>query len=198
MYLGGFNVSWVINNTDMSSETKLRLPIHNLAERHYGLTPPVANSYTEAARVCLDRHHVPPIDFIVTDDGVDLDATAEWEPTDDHQRTAWANENDATRDGAYACVLAAVELTKGMVAMRRAEIKTGADYYVGRPGEALEDLEKCYRLEISGVDKGTPSTVQQRVREKLGQTAAGASNLPAIAGVVGFRAKLVILQRLEE
>jgi hypothetical protein len=91
-----------------------------------------------------------------------------------------------------------VELTKGMVAMRRAEIKTGADYYIGKPGEPLEDLEKCYRLEISGVDKGARSTVQQRVREKLDQTAAGASNLPAIAGVVGFRAKLVILQRLEE
>jgi len=40
--------------------------------------------------------------------------------------------------------------------------------------------------------------IQQRVRNKLDQVAAGASNLPAIAGVVGFYAKLVILQRLEE
>lgn len=182
----------------MSSDTKLKLPIHNLAERHYGLTPPVANSYTEAARVCFDRHHVPPIDFIVIDEGVNLAAITEWEPTDDRQKAAWANENDATRDGACACALAAVELSKRMVAMRRAEIKTGADYYVGRQGEAIEDLENCYRLEVSGVDKGTQSTVQQRVREKLVQAAAGASNLPAIAGVVGFRAKLIILQRLEE
>jgi hypothetical protein len=104
MRMGCFNVIWDINNTDMSSETKLRIPIHNLAERHHGLTPPVANSYTEAARVCLDRHHAPPTDFVVTDDGVDLDAIAEWEPTDDRQRAAWANENDATRDGAYACI----------------------------------------------------------------------------------------------
>jgi hypothetical protein len=183
---------------NISLDKKPRLPIHNLAKRHYGLTQPIGNAYTEAARVCLDRYHTPPVNFIVTDDGVDLDAIAEWESTDGRQKAAWANENDATRDGAYACALAAVELTKGMFAVRRAETKTGADYYVTRPDDVLEDFEKCYRLEVSGVDKGLPNIIQQRVRNKLDQVAAGASNLPAIAGVVGFYAKLVILQRLEE
>jgi hypothetical protein len=185
-------------NTDLSPDAKLSLPFHNLAERHYGLTQAVADSFTEAAKVCLDRHHAPPVHFTLTVDGIDLRAIAEWEPTNARQRGAWANENDATRDGAYACALAAVELTKGMVAVRRAETKTGADYYIARPGEALEDLEECYRLEVSGVDRGVASIVEQRLRDKLRQAAAGASNLPAIAGVVGFRVKLVILQRLEE
>ena len=90
------------------------------------------------------------------------------------------------------------ELTNGLVAVKRAETKTGADYYVAKHGEIVEDLENCYRLEVSGVDKGSQNTVEQRVRDKLSQAAADNSNLPAIAGVVGFKAKIVILQRLEE
>lgn len=177
---------------------KPELPFHNLADHHRGLTSAVSDSYSEAAKVCLDRHHIPPVDFLISDDGNAIDTVAAWQPTDDRQKAAWANELDATRDGAYACALAAIELTKGLVAVKRAETKTGADYYVAKLGEIVEDLENCYRLEVSGVDKGSQSTVEQRVRDKLSQAAAGNSNLPAIAGVVGFKAKIVILQRLEE
>jgi hypothetical protein len=193
---------YIINSNqiimDNSLQGKPRLPLHNLADRHRGLTPAVSDAYTEAARVCLDRHHVPPIDVIISNDGENVDTIAIWEPTDERQKAAWANELDATRDGAYACALAAIELTNGMVAVGRAETKTGADYYVAKPGDMVEDLEDCYRLEVSGVDKGSQGIVEQRVRDKLNQAAVGASNLPAIAGVVGFRVKLVILQRLEE
>ena len=42
---------------------KPKLPIHDMAQRHHGLTKAIAESYTEAARVCLDRHHESPIDF---------------------------------------------------------------------------------------------------------------------------------------
>lgn len=181
-----------------SLKEKPKLPLHNLADRHRGLTPAVSDAYTEAARVCLDRHHVPPVDIIISNDGENVDTIAIWEPTDERQKAAWANELDTTRDGAYACALAAIELTKSMVAVGRAETKTGADYYVARLGDIVEDLENCYRLEVSGVDKGSQSIVEQRVRDKLSQASAGDSNLPAIAGVVGFKAKLVILQRLEE
>ena len=100
--------------------------------------------------------------------------------------------------GAYACALAAVELSDGLVAVHRAETRTGADYYIAAAGRALEDLEDCLRLEVSGVDRGEPSAVNQRLKEKLAQAAAGASNLPAMAGVVGFRARIIQLSRVEE
>jgi len=32
------------------------LPLHNMSDRHQGLTPSVAESYLEAARVTLSRH----------------------------------------------------------------------------------------------------------------------------------------------
>ncbi len=179
------------------AEERSKLPFHNLSERHRGVTPAIGECYTEAARVCLDRHHVSPVEFELNDKGNSRAAVVEWESTDERTKAAWANEIDATEAGAYACALAAIELTGDMVAVRRAETKTGADYYVAPPGRGIDDLEECYRLEISGVDKGSPSTVQQRLRVKLDQAASGGSNLPAIASVVGFRARLVLLEPLE-
>ena len=85
----------------------------------------------------------------------------------------------------------------GLVAVYRAETLTGADYYVARPGDSLHDLEDCQRLEVSGVDRGLPGAVERRVRAKLEQVAAGRSNLPALAGVVGFRARLIMLADLQ-
>jgi hypothetical protein len=33
----------------------------DLSMRHYGVTSGPASTYAEAARVCLDRHHQPPV-----------------------------------------------------------------------------------------------------------------------------------------
>lgn len=152
--------------------------------------------YTQAARVCLDRHHISPVELMIKNSGNEVAAVAEWHVTDERTKAAWANETDATEAGAYACALAAVELTNGLFAVRRAETKTGADYYIAPAGQALEDLEDCYRLEVSGVDKGTAAVVSRRLEMKLEQAAVGVSNLPAMAGVVGFRAKLILFERL--
>ena len=177
---------------------KPKLPFHSMAGRHSGLTQATAEYLTEAARVCLDRHHESPIEFEISNAGSKTEAIAEWQKTDDRTRGAWANEIDTTEAGACACTLAAVELSDGLVAVHRAETKTGADYYVAPEGEEPGDLEDCIRLEVSGVDRGNAAAVARRLREKLDQAAAGASNLPAIAGVVGFRAHLILLSLLEE
>src|SRR5271157_5608604 len=130
------------------------LPIHNLAERHPGVTQAIGESYTEAARVCLDRHHASPIDIKIKTNSEEQDAVVQWQSCDERTLAALANVTDTTENGAYACALASVELTRKMVAIHRAEIKTGADYYIAPPGTKLDDLENCIRLEISGVDTG--------------------------------------------
>ena len=169
-----------------------------MAQRHTGLTRPVADSYAEAARVCLDRHHQSPTDFDLDRSGRLSEAVVEWQPPDARTRGAWANETDATEAGASACALAAVEMTDGLVAVRRAETRTGADYYVAPPGGAsADDLEDCMRLEVSGVDRGPENVVRQRLNAKLRQAAAGNSNLPALAGVVGFKTRLIAVAELE-
>jgi len=178
-------------------DERLTLPFQDLAARHRGVTHALAQSYAEAARVCLDRHHTSPIEFTVAADDRSMKPVAEWAATDERARAAWANEIDTTEAGAYALALAAVELANGMVAIRRAETRTGADYYLAPPQRGVDDLEDCYRLEVSGVDKGPVAIVQQRLQAKLEQARSGTSNLPAIAGVVGFRASLVLLQSLQ-
>jgi len=173
------------------------LPRTDMADRHPGLTEPIAASYYEAARVCLDRHHTSPTEFRVQNGTMRVQAMIEWEATDGRARGAWANDIDATEAGAYACALAAVELTGGLVAIHRAETGTGADYYTGPPDQLLDDLEGCLRLEVSGVDRGTAAAVVRRLQQKIEQAAAGNSNLPAMAGVVGFRPQLILLEVVE-
>ena len=169
------------------------MPIYDMAERHFGLTDAVAENYVEAARVCLDQHHESPVTFQVKGKRRKTSAVVKWDPPDDRTKAAWANENDAARDGAYACVLAALELLCGFTAVRRSETKSGADYYVAHPGMPADDIENLFRLEVSGVGSGNSTYVANRLNEKLKQTEKGNSNLPAFAGVVGFRAQLIRL-----
>lgn len=173
------------------------LPLQNMADRHQALTHSLAGSYLEAARVCLDRHHASPKEFTLENDRAESIAKVEWEAADSRVQAAWANADDATRDGAYAVAIAATELLKGMVAVHRAETRTGADYYIAPRGETLEDLENWWRLEVSGthLDK---SEVKRRLRIKLEQARQGNSNLPALAAVIGFRVQLILLQTVNE
>jgi hypothetical protein len=172
------------------------LPIHNMDERHQGLLPSTAASYLDAARVCLDRHHRSPQQFTLLENQNEFPALVEWQSPDVRCRNAWANQDDATRDGAYAFALATTELLLGLVAIRRAETLTGADYYIAPLGQILEDLETCLRLEVSGTDLGM-SGVKRRLREKTEQASKGNSNLPALACVVGFRVRWIMLQTVE-
>jgi len=174
--------------------TLTQLSISNMESRHPGLTQAIANNYSEAASICLDRHHISPVGFTVQNANDPVSVMVNWKEVDMRMRNAWANESDATRDGAYACALAAVELAVNMVAIRRAETLTGADYYIGKLGEPAEEMEGLQRLEVSGVDKGDGSVIAHRLREKMDQAAMGQSNLPAMACVVGFRATRIVMQ----
>jgi hypothetical protein len=180
------------------SETGIpKLPLENMADRHIGLTPSLAGSFLEAARVCLDRHHRSPTDFDYQNDQEEGITTVRWEVTDKRTRDAYNNESEATRDGAYIFALAALEMMSGLVAVRRAENQTGADYYVAPIGETSEDLEGCWRLEVKGTDQ-SKVRMRSKLKEAVTQLLAGDSNLPAIAAVIGFRERLIILMTVEE
>lgn len=178
--------------------TKAKLPLKEMASRHPALITPIAEYYCQAASVCLDRHHVSPIEFQVRGSADQQVADVEWDKPNERVLRAWANEIDATEAGAYACVIAAVELMTGMVAVRRAEAGSGADYYIGLPGAGEEDLEDCFRLEVSGLDRGSGSDILSRLHRKIDQARSGRSNLPAIAGVVGFAEKQIHLAPVDE
>lgn len=169
------------------------LQLHDLSQRHRGVSLGIGTSYAEAACVCLDRHHAPSVDFKITDAGAASTGRASWSPADDSLKAAWNNDIDATEAGACALALAAIEHCRGMFAVRRAETRTGADYYLDAPSAEIVDLETSKRLEISGVDKGSASAVRTRLKQKLDQARTGASNVPAIACVVGFAALQIMV-----
>lgn len=177
--------------------TKL-LRFLDLNTRHSGVSPGLGASYAEAARVCLDRHHTSPAEFQLRDNAAGSRANADWTAADETLKGAWANKDDATEFGAYGLALAAIELTRGLVAVRRAETRTGSDYYLGDKIGRSQDLENSFRLEVSGTDEGRYSTIDGRLRQKLEQANKGKSNLPAIASVVGFSALWIVSADLEQ
>ena len=134
--------------------------------------------------------------MLLQDGAEDKQSIVEWHGPDKRTQDGWANKDDATEFGAtHGLALAAVELTRGMVAVRRAETRTGVDYYLGGPEAPADDLEATFRLEVSGTDEGNDTVIQSRLRQKLDQATAGASNLPAIATVVGFAALKIVTER---
>ena len=161
--------------------------INSLHERHPGLTQSLGETYTEAASVCMSRHHTPPVTVSVHHNGNILVRNLHFPVPDQRVLNAHANEIDATEMGAYGLSLAAVESVAGLVAVRRAETLTGADWYIAPLDADLDDLESCIRLEVSGTDTGGATEIKRRLLEKVAQTSRGQSNLPAIAAVVGFK-----------
>ena len=172
------------------------LQFSDLATRHGGVSSGIGLSYDEAARVCLDRHHTSPATVKIRDNLSESEADAGWASADDALKNAWANEIDTTEAGAYGLALAAVELTRGLVAVRRAETRTGADYYIDLPGAEADDLETAIRLEVSGTSGGNSSVIESRLKQKLEQASNGDSNLPAIATVVGFSELRIVIADL--
>lgn len=166
---------------------------------HPGLTERLGGAYGEAARVCLSRHHAPPVSLLVTlEAGPPATYRLHWRPPSDAEQRAWRHHDDTTRDGAYGMALAAAEVHLGLVALARAEGRTGADYYIGLVGSDVNpldgelDLETAIRLEISGVDAGDEAQLRHRLRQKVAQARRGQSNLPAMASVVGFLLRRVL------
>jgi hypothetical protein len=131
-----------------------RLLIDGLDARHPGLNPHAAGFLSDAARVCFHRHHRPPIEISNHNESAVLNAGIEWPEPDARCLASHGNRDDATRDGAYACVIAAIELTNGLLTVGRAQTKTGADYYSAAPGTSVGDLENAIRLEVSGLNEG--------------------------------------------
>ena len=182
----------------MKTSVKPKLQLESLHKRHTGLTASLGGIFFEAASVCLSRHHDSPVDMNVVCNGDTSTQMAEFQKPDTHMLNAWANNIDTTENGAYGVSLAAVENEEKLVAVRRAETLTGADWYVAPIGTSPADLESCFRLEVSGVDAGGRSVVEARLRQKIEQTRRGASNLPAIASVVGFKERTVAIQKVSD
>ncbi len=178
----------------------MAIALEDLHRRHPGLTLAVCSAYAEAAAVCLGRHHVSPQAVRTTDERAEQSYVVTWLGPSKRQEAAWANRDDATRDGAYSVALAVVEAHLGMVTTTRTARRSGTDYYLVPVGVAVDvgelDLEESIRLEVSGIgDPTTEAAVLYRLAQKVDQARKASSGLPAMAAVVAFGEPRVALRR---
>lgn len=191
-------------NPDQSDDIRSLPDMVTLHERHFGLTPEIGGSYAQAAAVCLDRYHgSPAVLSFSCDDEPGTSSRVMWAAPSARVRGAWANQDDATRDGAYGLALASAEDYLGLVALRRAETRSGVDYYLAPAGADVNqtdgelDLEASLRIEVSGMSAtNSEAEIQQRLRVKINQARAGASSLPALACVVAFNRARIVFRRV--
>jgi len=167
------------------------LEVRDLHVSHPGITEHQSGALCEAAAVCLARHHSPPKQFAVRCDEENHTVGLNWPMPSRQVLSSQANTDDATRDGAYAISLLFVNNILHLVAVGRAEKGSGADWLVTRPetaethatGFPILEGPDIYRLEVSGVDRGT---LRSRMKMKEQQLLRGNSSCPGIAAVVGF------------
>lgn len=175
-------------------ETRLP-PLKDLHQRHRGLYRSLCSAYADAAAICMSETYESPVDVALHVDDRIKHRKLFWDEPGEDARASWANQDDATRDGAYSVSLAAVEAELGLTALERADRRTGADFYIGVPGT---DLEDAHRLEVSGTRNGDQREINARLRQKVEQASRGESDRPAYACVVGFKARLVAVARVTE
>lgn len=176
-----------------------RIWLRNMASRHPGLTPSLAEHQCEAAAVCLARYHeLPPTALDVQAPTRDRKYELIWRFPTPVESAANANEDDATEAGAYAVALASVDSHLGLVTIGRTYRRSGADWHL-RPYPVVEqtfdiDRDDVVRLEVSGVSDDNDSKIRERVRVKRAQAAARPG--PALVAVVGFRSPRVVIRKV--
>ena len=156
----------------------------------------IAHYYGEATATCVARHHnETPTAWVVRQGGdAGLRCALFWTSPSDEVQRGFANHDEATRDAAYGVALVSAEVHLGLVALRRAQGRSGADYYlvpansrVSSGAELDLDRDDLVRLEVSGIDHDDEAKLWSRLRMKVKQTESASSPFPALAGVVGFR-----------
>jgi hypothetical protein len=168
-------------------------------ETHPGLTEEKAATLCTSARVCLYRHHRPPTGIEVHVDDVVSKHVTTWAAPTAREKRVNGNALDAACDGAYAIALMCLERKLALVAVGRAEHRSGADWYIAPPGRGLDeagapnpDDPMVLRLEVGGHDD-RPS-LPYELKCKVEQLRLGSSAVPGIAAIVGFKKARVLIE----
>lgn len=173
------------------------VPLNDLADCQPGLTAAQADAHSEAARVCLSRHYQPPATFAVRQDDHAGNILVHWAPSNQKERDAWGDQNDPIERGAIGIAVAYLKHAQSIFVVRRAQRRSGADYYIAPATHDDDDFEGAIRLEVSGTDQGTAADVRNRTKAKVRQLKKGNVYSPALAAVVGFSARMVEMKTVD-
>jgi hypothetical protein len=138
--------------------------LDRLHERHPGLTPALGDTFAEAARVSLSRHHESPVFLEIRFHDAQERRGLLFDQPEERTKNAHANLTDATSWGAYGISLAVLDAVAGLV---------GSDWYVAPADAPDDDLEATLRLEVGGVGPGTVADVLRYLKSKVEQAGPG-------------------------
>lgn len=174
-----------------------QLHLSDLREKCPNLSPKRCDSLAEAGAVALENQlHQSGVELLV-DHEIPQKFRLTWDKPD--LRGDWQEPSENANFGAVAIGLSlAFELTDFMV-VRQSRIGTGFDYFLSyREDDPRYDADNFLsaRLEISGINKGNPSQIGQRVREKLKQTnVSDGMKLPAFVAVTEFSKPITFFRK---
>ena len=190
------------------------------AGEHPGITAEKGAELAQAGAVCLEeRGHAQGV-MLTVRGSVSNSYRLDWTSVTPQARRTWADDDEATEDGA-ACIAALVanrEIGQAVVVRaarrRQRHQPTGFDYWLGDDNIAntseaervatdslatfLDDggLVVRTRLEVSGIRNDNDSVIRTRVRRKLRQMdRSDTLGLPAYAIVVEFGRPLAEVRR---
>jgi hypothetical protein len=174
------------------------LDIYNLP----GLSKTLVDAYAMMAGICMQRHHASPAAWTVQiDDEPAQEYEVAWRMPTDQERLSYADDNEATEFGACSLALAAAETHLGLVAYARAKPRSGVDFYLLAADSSATaivsydyDHSQSIGLEVSGIDRDSDASVNNRLRDKVEQVRRGWSPDHAVAAVVGFRGARVVFR----
>lgn len=140
------------------------------------LTTPFCEFCQEAASVCLARHGHAQRTIVVVSGLDSLGFELLWKPASPAAMDSHADREVASEYGAYAVAILLIQTLTGMVVLQRSVKGTGVDFWLGMPDRqrTLDPNNPFYsahaRLEVSGLDKATPSQINTRLRLKIRQS----------------------------
>ena len=150
-----------------------------------GLSSEVGASLAQAAAVCLQSQGHAQGVLLVVRGVVAASLPVTWKPADNQAQRSWANEIDATENGAVGIAIVLARRVLGYVVLSQSRHGTGFDYWLERDS-STQPFEDPISLEVSGIRRGTTARVATRLRQKLSQMKAGSVAAPGYAIVVEF------------
>jgi hypothetical protein len=163
----------------------MKFSFRKLAEGKIGLSGRSGSALAESAEFCLHHNGHPELVSLTLSGDISGVGTLEWsapEPT--IASRTYGDLKRAAEDGACAVAIVVVTQSEGFPAVMKASQGPGFDYWLTSDDDTNLFLA---RLEVSGILKGSVSSIETREQTKIKQTRkSDDTRLPAYTAIVEF------------
>ncbi len=160
-----------------------QLNLDELAKGDTAAIPPFLGAFlAEAGVVCMESQgHNSGVDLEI-DSRSNNTYVISWSKVDESNLRFWNDSKVTTEFGAIgiAVMLAKHETSYSVIESSRQG--TGFDYWLGDPSDVT--IQRKARLEVSGIRRGSQTTLRTRMRQKREQVARYASDYPGTQAFV--------------